>query len=259
VPVNGDDVLIMIPCTIKNGLDQSAVTLASIKIGSDRVRIGRPRINAAGYTEFRGNYLQIGATSAIIGLGDGRGADLIRINFGSVQTACEVRTTGGSIESGWPAVEILGTHANNTLDVQTGSVGVAVAGVSSTIATATAAENASILFGAGVTLGTVRGAGSVVANGAITTMTQSGGQWDINGSGALGTLTQTGGVLRYNTSGTLSTATIGGTVIASQDASTRTFTTTTLEPGGAIIDPLGTITHTNGIAKSARVKEIRAA
>lgn len=258
VPTTGDTAMVLIPATIDTGLAQSGVTLASLVIGDEDITIGRKRINAAGYVEFRDKYLAIGATSCVIGYGRGsRGTGLCRINFGSVQTTTEVRKTGVSKESGMFSVDLLGTHASNAVDVRAGSVSIAAEGSASTVSSLTSSDQATVFVGSGVTLGTARGSGTVEITCAATTLTQAGGTWTVSGSGAVGTLTQTGGGLHYLSSGTVTTATIGSHVRCG-DASTRTFTTTTLTPGGKIFDPLKTITYTNAIAISAAVRAVSA-
>ena len=259
VPINGDDVVIDFPVSILYGLDQSAVTLTSLVIGAsfDTAYIGLPRLNAGGYTEDRETYLKIGATTVKIGVGEGSGSGRIKINFGSVQHTTEVRKTGSAIEQGIPPLLLLGTHASNAIDIQGGSVGVAFfAGETSTLLTSRSAGNSSVVCGEGCTLGTISGEGIVQVNSAVTTLTQQGGQWTINGASAVTTLTQNGGVLNHNSSGTFTTSTIGGTLNCSGDASARTMTTVTLNKGGRIIDPLNTLTFTNGIQKAANVREI---
>lgn len=262
VPVNGDDVVIDLPVSILDGLDQSAVTLASLTIAAsfENAYIGLPRTNASGYPEDRGDYLQIGATTVKIGVGEGQGSGRIKINFGSVQTTVEVRKTGNSVEQGLPSLILKGTHASNAIDCQGGTTGVALfGGETATLLTCRVANNAQIVLGEGCTLGTISGEGIVQINSAVTTLTQAGGTWTINGASAVTTLTQNGGVLNHNSSGTFGTSTIGGTLNCSVDPSARTMTTVTLNKGGRIVDPLNTITFTNGIARAAAVREVIAA
>lgn len=261
VPVGADDVVIDIPVSILDGLDQSAVTLTSLVIAAsfDNAYIGRPRTNAGGYTEDRDIALKISATTVRIGVGEGNGSGRVKINFGTVQMTTEVRKTGQPIEQGVPSLLLLGTHASNAMDVQAGSVGVAIFGTEvSTLLTLRCSANATVTCGEGCTLGTISGEGTVQMNSAVTTLTQAGGQWTINGSSAITTLTQNGGLLNHNSSSTITTATIGGTVNCGGDASARTITTCTLNKGGKIVDPLNVLTITNGIQKASNVREIAA-
>lgn len=261
-PVNSDDVYIdNSAVSILYGLDQSAVTLTSLTIGASFTgTIGLPKTNASGYPEYRDDYLQIGATTVKLGTGEGSGSSRIKLNFGSVQTGVEVQSTGSSEEFGIPAVLIVGTHASNTLDVVSGSVGVAVfGGEAATIATLTHAQSAEVLCGAGCTLTTVAGLGQVTLNSAVTTITQSAGLVTVIGSGAVTTLTLKGGQCVYRSSGTITTATIGGVFDCSRDSTARTVTNCTLRTGGQILDPHSTLTFTNGILLDSQVNQVAAA
>ena len=259
VPTNADDVIIDIPVSITDGLDQSGVTLTSLVIGAtfENVSIGLPRTNASGYTEDRDDYLKIGANTVRVGVGSGQGSGRIKLNFGSVQATVEVRKTGFPTEPGIPALLLVGTHASNAIDAQGGTVGVAFhGGELATLLTCRAASGATIELGEGCTLGTISGEGVVNIASAVTTLTQYGGTWSTNGSGAITTLTQTAGYLRHNSSGTLTTATLGGTLDCSQDSTARTITNCTLTAGGRINDPLNTLTFSNGILRNSTVREI---
>jgi hypothetical protein len=261
VPISTDDVVIGVPVDILYGLDQNAVTLTSLTIlASFTAKIGLPRVNALGYTEDLDTYLKISATTVKIGVGDGNGSGRIKINFGSNATTVEVRKTGTALETGVPSVVLLGTHANNAIDCQSGSTSTSIFALdASTWLTARVATNATFVFGEGVTLGTLTGEGTVRGSSAVTTMTQNGGSWTLSGASAVTTLTQReGATLYYNSSGTITTANIWGTVDCSGDASARTFTTTTLGLNGVIYDPFQTITHTNKIAIAAGVRRVTA-
>ena len=263
VPVNSDDVYVASPVAILYGLDQSAVTLASLTIAASFTEtIGLPKTRFSGYTEYRDDYLQISASTVKIGVGEGQGSGRIKLNLGSVQAAIEVRKSAASAETGTPAILLLGTNASNVLDVQGGSsVGLAAfSGEVSTVATLTAVAGASVYCGEGCTLTTVRGDGSITLNSAATTVTVSaGGVLVMNGSGAVTTLNvKEDGLCYYRSSGTVTTANITGAVDCSTDASSRTFTTTNLKARGRIFDPQRTITYTNGIAVDDSVREIQA-
>lgn len=125
VPANGDDVRFEIgnvPCLY--GLAQSGVTLATLNIAMTYTgKIGLPRVNALGYLEYRTTELTIGATAILIGYGDGSGPSKVALNTGSVQTAIEVRDSGGSSESGIQAITWRGTHTSNALALYGGDVG----------------------------------------------------------------------------------------------------------------------------------------
>ncbi len=127
VPANGDDVRIEIGLSdILYGLDQSAVTLASLHVAMSYTgQIGLKRLNDADYVEYRTLDLTIGATAILIGYADGSGPPKIGLNTGSVQTSIEVRGSGGSVEPGLPAITWRGSHASNAVTILDGSFGTA--------------------------------------------------------------------------------------------------------------------------------------
>ena len=260
VPVNSDDVFIDVPVPILYGLDQSAVTLDSLTVSAqfaNLATIGLPAVNASGYTEYRDQYLQIGATACTLGVGQGQGSQRIKIDFGAVQTACEVVSTGFAADGVIPAVLLLGSHASNTLDVRAGSVGVAVyGGETATVLTIKAAAAANVQIGEGVTLTNLTGGGIVRCDAAITTATQSGGEWFLGGQ--VTTIAQTAGQMHYTSAATITTATIAGVLDVSGDPSALTITTCNLNRGGRIVDPQRRVVYTNGIARGADVGLVQA-
>lgn len=148
-PANADDVIV--PASVPDilyDLGQSSITLDSLRIDLGAGRIGLPRWNAGGYREHLRQYLEIGATSVQIGTGAGNELQRVKLNFGSVQTTVEVLTSGSGTEPGIPAVQLVGTHASNTLTVIAGSVGLAVhPGETSTFQVSV--YGGDVLFGAG--------------------------------------------------------------------------------------------------------------
>lgn len=262
VPVTGDDVVVDLPVSITAGLDQSSVTLASLTIAASFTNgavIGRPRINASGYPEFRDDYLKISATVVKVGVGEGQGSGRIKIDIGTAQSTVEVRSTGYPTEQGIPSLLIKGTHASNAIDVQSGSVGIVVfGGETSTLSSLRTAGSAQVVLGEGCTIGTIHGEGAVQINSAVTTAQQTGGSWTVRGASNINTLIQTAGVLNYRGSGTIDDATVGGSLDFSGDASARTVTDCTLKLGGRILDPLDTVTWTNGIQLDSSVRQVSA-
>ena len=248
VPTTGDTAIVDLSLgSVLYGLDASGDTLASLIVLSPSFTsntLGLPRVNAGGYTEYRDRYLKIGATLCTI---DTR-AQRVNINFGSVQTTCEIRTTGTGAETNVPACLLIGTHASNAFEAHDAQVGIAFhADETATAAALRVAPAADVRCGPGVTLGTVQTLGTLDAQSNITTLTATGGSATVRGSATVGTLDVDGpgAVVKYQSSGTVSTATIGpGTVDCSGDLSPRTFSSTTIRAGGRIIDPRSTITHT---------------
>ena len=232
VPVNTNDVILEnSSVSILYGLAQSAVTLASLTIRKSFTGyLGLPR-NAALYPEYREQYLCIGATICLIGQGAGTGSGRIKVNFGSVQTACTVYGSGGSAEANIPAVLLQGTHAANVLTVLDGDVGVAFfGGETAVVATLTQAG------------GTLR------INANLTTANVNGGQCTIGGTATVATLNANGGTTYYTSSGTCTAANIAAAVDCSADSRARFFSTTKLFKGAVLRDPGKSITHTNGLA-----------
>ena len=108
------------------GLAQSAVTLASFHVSMRYSgQIGLPRLNGSGYLEYRATELAIGATSILIGHGDGSGPSKVALNVGSVAAALEIRDSGGSSESGIPAITWRGTSSSNAIQQYGGELGIA--------------------------------------------------------------------------------------------------------------------------------------
>ncbi len=266
VPINGDDVIIDGTSTpILNGLDQSAVTLASLTITASYTgQIGNPDYNPSGYAEYRGKYLQIGATTATIGFGAGGQSGRTRIDFGSVQVALTVYGTGTPIDQGLPALQVKGTHVSNAALIYGGSVGFACqAGESTTFLTAKVMrDQASLYGGTALTLGTLtqRG-GSVTLNNTCTTITKTGGTLFVLGSGTVTTFTHDAGKCSYQSSGTCTTYT-GGSFAAidfSADLRTKTVTTATFYGGTVWNDPNASVTITNGIVYTrCRLGDVKA-
>ena len=268
VPAAADDVHVQnTAVSILYGLDGiDAVTFASFHVhASFTGEIGLPKTNDAGYPEYRAEYLLVDSTLAFFHEGEGSGSGRLKIDFDTIQTAIEVRGTGGALETGVPALLIKGTHASNTLDVHDGTVGVAFFGTEVAAVVTSSQSGGDVILGPGCTLTTLQvQGGSLVAESNSTTITQDGGTVTILGSATVGTIDLREGVLDYLSSGTATTVNIGGkpnpaTIDCSRDRSGRTFTTTTLHENGRIVDPAKTITHTNGVAVGANVSEVNAA
>lgn len=175
VPVSTDDVIIeKSAVSITHGLDQSAVTLASLIIRKDFTgRIGLKEHEFASTTdgattdpskdEYKDTYLQISATLLDIGENfSGRpqsGSSLVKIDLGSVVSTVTVHETASTaFEASRPAVQLLGTNASNTLEVRAAkaSVGVAVgafeASTFSDIEIGSDMLTGGVILGSGVTI-----------------------------------------------------------------------------------------------------------
>jgi trimeric autotransporter adhesin len=122
VPANGDDVRIEFgESDILYGLDASAVTLASIEF-FNRVGTGLPRLNPLGFIEYRTRDLTLKCPVILINSEAGK------IQLNTLDAACtlELRNSGGSSESGVPAVTWYGSHASNAIVLINGDLGVAI-------------------------------------------------------------------------------------------------------------------------------------
>lgn len=109
------------------GLDQSEVTLTELEIRSSYTgSIGLPRMNANGYFEYRTQDLTITVPSVLIGHGDGSGSGKIALNTLEGTTYLECRSSGGSSESGVPAVTWRGDNPATEIVVVNGDFGTAV-------------------------------------------------------------------------------------------------------------------------------------
>lgn len=268
VPVTGDTLTIdYTGYDILYGLNQSAVTLASLTItqafmagASGGGTIGLPELNQTGseaYVEYLPTYLAIGATTCIIGNGNGNGSGRIKIDFGTVQTACTVQNTGSPLEDDLEAVLLKGTHAANVFTIIGGSV--AIAGLGSEASDA-ATLNVGSSAGGAPTLRTGTGCtittcniedGTVILGAAPATLNKVGGSLTIL-DGNMTALNERGGTTAYLGVGTIAAYLVGsgGTLDFSQDVRGRNVTNGTLYAGGTVTDPMRTVTYGNPITLS---------
>jgi len=267
VPVDSDDIVFdggNVDCLY--GLAQSSVSPASITITMGYTgRIGLPDTNvddaAYPYNEYRDKYLALGTSSdsvtqaLTIGGGEGQGSSRIKIDSGSGQCQLVVLNSGVSELQGVPAILWKGTHVSNTATISKGNVGIAYfAGETAAIMTTklgfrtNQTADSSLFIGSGVTLTTVeQTGGTLTTNGAVTTMTLSGGSWR-HLSGVAVTVTITGGYCSYESTGTLTTLTLaGGELDFRANQRGRTITNADMFAGASFRDPAGTVTFTNGI------------
>ncbi|MFH1370344.1 MAG: hypothetical protein ABII09_03545 [Planctomycetota bacterium] len=254
VPTNGDDVYIENSSqVIDAGLDQSAVTLASLNINQ----------NYTGKIGTTTAYLQIGATKCDIGYNYGPSANLvgsgrIKLDLGTAQSYTTILNSAVmATETSMPPVRIICNHASTVIEVRKGKVGIAYeTAETSTLATVAVSyvtqktSDADVYIGSGVTLTTLNQTGGdvIMGCGAITA-TCEGGTLLTYGSGAITTLNANGGTITSNSTGTITTVNInGGLVDLTKAAAPRTVTTLKLNPTGQLKIDLDTITVTNGIS-----------
>jgi hypothetical protein len=254
VPVAGDTVIFSNAGTanVDTNLNQSALTGMTVlvyqsytgKIGSDA---GAP--------------LQIGATSAQIGLGNNgtltsNGSGRLNFDFGSSNVTVIVTTTSSnSSDAALAPFRFKGGGASSKLIVYGGIVDVATntVGDTATLASVDILQGTSsptVFLAAGCTLTTVnQSAGTLTVNSAVTTFTQSAGTATFQGAGAVTTM-NVSGIVYYNSTGTITTASVfnGGTLSFARDSQAKTVTNAIKAYPGCTVNvdngSKGSITHT---------------
>jgi hypothetical protein len=221
-PATNDDLVFRNNATpVKYGLSQSSITPASIDIQASYAqggRIGLPKTNANGYTEYRTTELTIGSNGAggtnlviDIGFGEGQGSDLIRLNTGTKRTLLTINNTGTSAETNVPTLCWRGTHVSNAVQILRGSLGIAVE-PSQTAVVATLQQgfvenqtsDSSVVCGSGVTLATyTKTGGTSFCFCGMTSLSNAGGTIEVSGAGNVVTVEVSGGTFYASTTGEL--------------------------------------------------------
>lgn len=214
VPVAADTVIVeRTEGSILYDLSQAGATLISLNIpASFTGTLGLPKLNDTDgeYPEYRTEYLTIDATTVRIGQGEGDGSGRIKINAGTVQTAVWVYSTGTPIDADLPAFIWKGTHANNTMKVLGGSVGVAIFNGETATLTTLEVRDGEVRCGSGCTLGTVTvHGGDVTIASNVTNLYVYGGTVTTVGEVSVSNLYLYSGTVRYNATGDISNAIIG--------------------------------------------------
>ena len=237
------------------GLDQSGIanTLASLNI--IRSQIGSNP--ATGYIPI---YLQIKATSVIIGQHTGPGTSVeaapVNIDLGSTASTIIISNTGTNSPTTMPAVRILANSSSTTLHVNKGNVGIAlVDGETATLGsvsgsyTSNRSSDSKLYIGAGVTLTTANFyAGQTEMACGATTVNIFEATLTTIGEGLLETVNQNDGTFYSNSSGTITTLNNRGGITDFLRASVaRIVTTLKLDPGGSVIYDPAVLTLTNKI------------
>lgn len=257
VPGNSDDVYVDnsdIPMLYNLGA-LSAVTFASVRFGRNlgqNFSCGLPEVNASGgYVEYRATELAAGATSFIVE--NDSEPRRIKWNFGSVQTAAVVKNAGTSAENNVPAVILRGTHADNTLEVQNGTVGIGYYGGQAATFKTNLISGGEVKFGPDCTLNGTGATykmtgGDVQVRSNLLTTTIEGGVIRVDDAATVSALTvEAAGTCFYRSTGTCTAATIRSLLDLSEDISGRTFTDLTLDGDGRYVDPGESLTVTNNI------------
>lgn len=92
---------------------------------------GLPKRTTTDYYEYRPDYLEIGIRpggnkEVLLGVGDGSGSQLLKIDTGDYQTEFTIHESGGSREPGLPAVRIKNDNSSTNVQVLGGEVGIAI-------------------------------------------------------------------------------------------------------------------------------------
>lgn len=258
VPANTDDVVFEYSdVDLLYQLDAlAAITASSITVKSTFTgNIGLPRTNANEYSEYRQRYLQLGANTVTVGDGSGSGSPRVQLDLCNTAPTINVYNMAQGTETGINPLLLINTAANTVLNVNKGSVGVAInAGETATITTMNVgyitniAGDSTVVCGSGTTLGTIaKLGGSVTVQSNLTTLTQHAGTTAILGSATATTVTINDGTLEDRSSGTFTTVNCHGIYDKRKSTTTKTCTNFNLYKGAKFYDPAGSVTLTNGI------------
>ena len=228
MPVNGDAVRIPATSTqpIISGLNQSAVTLASVIVEEGAPAIG---------VDASGSYLQIGVSGAVRIAGGG----LTLLDFGA--STVDIQTEHNSLTPapGYASLYLKGTGIGN-LSINGGNVALAwrMGEVSTATNIRVCGPSCRLWSGSGVTNTTVNMLnGTAVVRHAISTLYQSGGLLTTQGSGTVGTAYVYGGIWYSNSTGVVSTTNIyGGTLDTLTCGLARTMSAINIYGGVVKID-----------------------
>ena len=258
VPANTDDVVfeysdidLLYQLDALAAISADVVSIKSTFTGN----IGLPRTNENGYAEYRPRYLQLGANTVTIGEGTGAGSSRVQLDLCNTTPTINVYNMAQTLEKGINPLLIINTAANTILNVNKGSVGIAInAGETSTITTMNIGSinnivgDSTVDCGSGTTLGTiVKLGGAVTFESNVTTLTQHAGTSTILGAATATTITINDGTLEDRSSGTFTTVNLHGIYDKRKSTAAKTCTNFNAYKGAKIYDPAGTITFTNGI------------
>jgi len=187
VPTGGEQLLIAdTSVSILYGLSTDLGLSASYtQLMSFTGDIGLPAENPAGYLEYRTTYWNLKATTSEIGRGDGNGSSMTKIQLGSSSGTMTVLNTS-TPSDGLAALRVL-SSTNFALNIQSGSVAVAMlAGEGSSLASVQV-FGGSLDIGSGCTIASSStimnktGAMKISADlGNVTTLTVDGGSLTVD-------------------------------------------------------------------------------
>ncbi len=235
--------------------------LAAIQFGSYQRwqsftgTVGLPEENPLGYYEYRPTYFKFvgsGTLTMTLGIGAGSGPSRERYDLGAQRVNLNALASGSPQDD--YAIRFLGSNANNVINVQQTSVGVAMLpGEAATVASATVDGGATLALGAGVTF-----SGLLAVNGGAATLNCAPGTVTaVNGSAiAVGSIGLTyaavnafqGSRITWNSDSTITTLVLqtSSTFDKSGDIRPIVITNSTIDGDSCqVLDPLNSVTWTN--------------
>lgn len=266
MPATGDDIYFQssnIPA-LYNLQVLAAVSPANVYIDSSfTAAIGLPVNNPNGYREYRQTFLQFNGVTGnvVIGQGQGQASGKVQIDFQSGNFSASVWKTAGSSETGMPAVQFKGGGASSAVNVNRGTVGLALlAGQTANVPTLdidyvnSQGGDAQVWAGPGCTLTTVNMNGGMLnALCAVPTLNSTGGSAQVFAGNMTEANLQDAGstapssTLQYSTGGTIAAYSIGNNCLLDCSGTLQQVTGTngTIYSGGTINAPGGNFVMTN--------------
>lgn len=262
LPVAGDDLVfedssVSVLYAVEDTTVYGDITVAGSFTGS----IGLPKVTQSGYQEYRPQFLKLGdgsGTHAVtIGQGDGNQSSRIKLDANDATFNVAVFATGQSATTERP-LRLKNTDSSSTMEVYSGSVSIGAD-------TSGALANLRITPGDGFSAPAVV-ADSTVACGAVVC---AGGTLEIRGSatsleatsGGSVTITSaatcptvsaaSGAVVTWQSTAGITTKAFvyaSGTLDFSGNAATKAVAAVDVHAGANLLDPLGIVTWTSGIA-----------
>jgi len=269
VPGAGDDVIFDYRAAngVKYNLDQSSVTVDNIYVrDSYKYGIGLPAVNTdtatLPYGEHLTQYLTldgVGSGSGVVKVDNPMGSS-IKIDAGDTATDLIVYGTGSSVDDAIPACDLKVNHASAELHVLGGDVGLCTAdGATGEVSAITMGRGsgATLTIGGSPTVPTIDLSGGTLRTKAShATINQSGGTLhQLNNT--LTTLNLNGGTAKIYSNSTITTVNMtDGTLDFSVDSRTKTVTNMNMYALGAIKDPQGVVTWTNGLDVYGTINDV---
>lgn len=251
LPVNGDTIVfantgasVLWNLTGLNGVTPAAIYTYMSYTG----QIGLPEVNAAGYNEYRPQYLQIPTPILTTGIGAGSGSGFQRYDCQTAALTAQVQAAGGAADDGLYSVRILNVNAASTLVVNNVAAAVAMLpGETSTLSTATCQGAAGRLdVGGSVILTTATNVGAQLnLLPSISLVTANGGQTYLAGPVGYTSLQATNGAqISWGGAGPIGNVNLSGACVvdASVSSQAKSFGLWQMDTGSQLNDPNNTVT-----------------